>query len=84
MSKEIGDTIITQAADLGVPALKFNYRGESTINPLFNHFTSLAKSFAKGSTFMDRLTNSNFKFNHNREDIFEGLANQTKVKISFD
>jgi|GEM_PF-5208853 len=76
--------IITQAADLGVNSLKMNWKGESTINPHFRDITTYAKLLAKGSTFIDRLTNSNFKFRTDREDIFEGLCNQTKVKISFD
>lgn len=76
--------IIAEAADLGVNSLKFNYRGESTLNPAFKEITSFAKEHAVGSTFIDRLTNSNFKFITNRDDIFEGLCNQTKVKVSLD
>lgn len=84
MSKETGEKIITQAAKLGVKSIKTNHRGESTINPNFNHFTTLARSLARRGTFIDRVTNSNFKFPTSREDIFEGLCNQTKVKVSFD
>jgi radical SAM protein with 4Fe4S-binding SPASM domain len=39
---------------------------------------------AHGGVFIDRLTNSNFKFPTERDDIFEGLCNQTKVKVSLD
>lgn len=84
MSFETGMKIINQAADLGVSSIKMNFRGESTINPHFQKFTAAAKSLARGRTFIDRLTNSNFKFATSREDIFEGLCNQTKVKVSFD
>lgn len=84
MKYEIAEKIVLEAAELGVNSLKFNYKGESTINPHFSKITSLAKYHASGSTFIDRITNSNFKFMTNREDIFEGLCNQTKVKISFD
>ena len=84
MSKELAFEIISQCATLGVNSLKFNWRGESTLNPHFKDITAFAKSFAGGSTFIDRLTNSNFKFPTHREDIFEGLCNQTKVKVSFD
>ncbi len=77
-------TIIEQAAEIGVNSIKFNYRGESTLHPNFEAITAYAKSFARGATFIDRLTNSNFKFKTDREDIFEGLCNQTKVKVSFD
>ncbi len=76
--------IVTQAAALGVHSIKTNWRGESTMNPEFSRMTRLVKSLASGSTFIDRLTNSNFKFPHERDDIFEGLANQTKVKVSYD
>lgn len=84
MSRPTGHKIINNAAELGVNSLKFNWKGESTINPNFKLFTSHAKQLASGSVFIDRLTNSNFKFRTDREDIFEGLCNQTKVKISYD
>lgn len=84
MQKDIAMKIVTQAADLGVNSLKFNWRGESTLNPHFKEILSYAKRLAGGSTFIERLTNSNFKFGHNRSDVFEGLACQTKVKVSFD
>lgn len=76
--------IIRQAYEMGVNSLKFNWKGESTLNPNFYNITSYARSLANGSTFIDRLTNSNFKFPSDREDIFKGLCNQTKVKISYD
>lgn len=84
MTWDTAEQIVLQAASLGVNSLKMNWKGESTINPRFRDITALAKSLARGSTFIERLTNSNFKFRTNREDIFEGLANQTKVKISYD
>lgn len=76
--------ILSDAADLGVNSIKLNFRGESTLNPRFKDIAKFVKDHAKGSTFIDRITNSNFMFNPNREDIFEGLCNQTKVKVSFD
>lgn len=84
MEIKTAQLIIAQAADLSTPAIKLNWKGESTINPFFKEIAKFAKDHAKGSTFMDRLTNSNFKFAHTRDDIFEGLSYQTKVKISFD
>lgn len=84
MKYETAETIITQSAELGVHSLKMNWKGESTTNPKFSQITALAKSLAHGSVFIDRLTNSNFKFQTSREDIFEGLCNQTKVKVSYD
>lgn len=80
----VGERIIKQSATLGVHSLKFNWKGESTINPNFYRLTKIAKDMADSSIFIDRLTNSNFKFATNREDIFRGLCNQTKVKISYD
>lgn len=76
--------IIDQAAKIKVHSLKFNWKGESTLHPDFRSITSYAKLYARGVTFIDRLTNSNFKFPTENEDIFLGLCNQTKVKVSFD
>lgn len=84
MSRATIEKILYSAAEAGVHSLKFNYRGESTLNKNFLFATSLAKSLARGSTFIDRITNSNFKFATDRDDIFQGLQNQTKVKVSYD
>ncbi len=84
MSYDTAMLIIADAADLGVNSLKFNHKGESTLNPNFAKITKFAKDHAHGSTFIDRITNSNFKFSTNNDEIFKGLCNQTKVKISFD
>ena len=84
MSWETARRIIDQSADLGVNSLKMNWKGESTINPNFPKITAYAKSLSRGSTFIDRLTNSNFKFRTDKDDIFAGMMNQTKVKVSFD
>lgn len=84
MSFDLAKKVIVEAAELGVHSLKFNYRGESTMNPAFEEITAYAKLLARGATFIDRLTNSNFNFRLDREDIFRGLCNQTKVKVSFD
>lgn len=84
MDTDVAFKAIEQAAKMGVHSLKFNYRGESTMHKDFEKITSYAKSLARGGTFIDRLTNSNFNFRNDREDIFLGLCNQTKVKVSFD
>lgn len=84
MTYDTAMLIIADAATIGVNSLKLNFRGESTLNPRFKDITKFAKDHAKGSTFIDRITNSNFMFASNRDDIFEGLCNQTKVKVSFD
>ena len=79
MSKILASKIIHDAAAIGVNSLKFNYRGESTMNPHFEEITHLAKGLASKGTFIDRVTNSNFNFRNDREDIFRGLCNQSKV-----
>jgi radical SAM protein with 4Fe4S-binding SPASM domain len=76
--------ILMQGAELGVHSVKTNWRGESTLNPRFHDITKLAYDLADGMTYLDRLTNSNFKFDTRREDIFKGLCYQTKVKVSYD
>jgi radical SAM protein with 4Fe4S-binding SPASM domain len=85
MNVDLALKIVNQSADLGVHSLKFNYRGEGTLNHNYTRVTKFAKHLAKGSTFIDRLANSNFKFHpKRRDDIFEGLSNLTKVKVSYD
>lgn len=85
MDKNLAFKIILQCADLGVNAMKFNYRGEATLNPAYREIVEFCKDQARGSTFIDRLTNSNFKFQpRRRDDIFEGLSHLTKVKVSYD
>lgn len=84
MPYEMAIDIIDQAASIGVNSLKFNWKGESTLHPEFGLITKYAAMHASGGTFIDRLTNSNFKFPTENESIFEGLCHQTKVKVSFD
>lgn len=84
MAFNVAAKIVHQAANLGVPAMKFNWKGEATINPHFGEITGLAKRLSGGGVLIDRLTNSNFKFRTDREDVFLGLCNQTKVKVSYD
>lgn len=80
MPFDIALKILRQSAEVGVSSVKLNYRGESTLHPKFYQVAYYAKALG----FIDRLTNSNFKFQTNREDIFEGLCYQSKVKVSFD
>lgn len=84
MDRDLALKLVTEAGNMGVHSIKFNYRGESTMHPNFEEITRHAKRLAYRSTFLDRLTNSNFNFRNDREDIFRGLCNQTKVKVSFD
>ena len=85
MKLDVAKLIIDQAAQMGVNSLKFNWRGESTLNPHFEEITAYAKSLAHGPVFIDRITNSNFNFSGKRRfDILDALKNQTKVKVSLD
>jgi radical SAM protein with 4Fe4S-binding SPASM domain len=84
MPLEMAKSVIDQASELGVNSLKWNYRGEATMNKNFREITAYAKSLASGSTFIDRIINSNFNFRNDNGDVFQGLLNQTKVKVSFD
>lgn len=85
MGKELAHKLILECADLGVNSIKFNYRGEATLNPNYYEIVELAQRLARGSTFIDRLTNSNFKIHpKKRDEVFKGLATLTKVKVSYD
>lgn len=85
MSWSLAEKIVKESAEIGVHSLKFNWKGEGTLNPYYKEVTALAKKLSGGSTFIERLANSNFKiYPKRREEIFEGLANLTKVKISYD
>lgn len=84
MSFELAVSLLQQAACLGVNSLKFNARGEGTLHPQYMEIAKYAKSLSRGSTFLDRIANTNIKFGYDREDLFQGLCAMTKVKISFD
>ncbi|MCK5358311.1 MAG: SPASM domain-containing protein [Elusimicrobiales bacterium] len=78
MPLNLAKSIIDQASDIGVPALKFNWRGESTIHPEFSTILEYAKS--KG-TFYDLLVNTNGNY---ISDAIDGLLSATKVIFSVD
>jgi radical SAM protein with 4Fe4S-binding SPASM domain len=86
MPTKLAEKILRQAAELKVPSVKLNWKGESTLHDDFESITEYAKwlSHRYPGAFIDRLTNSNFKFPTERADIFVGLTYQTKVKVSFD
>jgi len=83
MDIEVAKRIIRLCGEAGVHSLKFNWRGESTLNKRYAEITSYAKSFRKGSTFIELLANTNFNYRV-PEHLFDGLCNLTKVKISYD
>ena len=85
MSFDLANKIILESADIGVNSLKFNWKGEGTLNPDYSAITYMAKCLSHDSVFIERLANSNFKISPNkREGIFWGLSHLTKVKISYD
>lgn len=84
MSFPTAERILKQGAALGVHSVKFNYRGEPTLNPAFISIAYTAKAYAFGSTYIDRVINSNFKFSARSDDIIRALCAMTKVKCSFD
>jgi len=85
MDTELALGLISEAGRMGVPSIKFNYRGEPTMHPQFRKITEWSKDMNnRHGAFIDRLVNSNFNFRSDRIDIFEGLCNLTKVKVSFD
>lgn len=88
MRKELAMDLIYEGSKLGVQSIKFNYRGESTLNPHFPkiaRYAELRNKLLNGKVFIDRIINSNFKFHESKRlDIFSGLCHLTKVKVSFD
>lgn len=70
--------IITEAAKIGIPAIKFNWRGESTLHPDFVQILGYAGGLAQ---FHDIIINTNG--NYESYKMF-GLAHCTKVIFSLD
>ena len=93
MSTEMAFKIIDQAAEIGVPAIKFNWRGESTIAPNYSKIVSYAseKTMMSGSfgadgyteepSFFELLSNTNANC---PDAALDGLMKCTKVMISLD
>ena len=82
MTLDTARLIIDDAAQNGVSSLKFNWKGEGTLNP---YYPEIAKYAYDQGCFVERIVNSNFKIPPNkRERIFEALSYMTKVKVSYD
>ena len=85
--------IIDEAAAMGVPALKFNWRGESTIHPDYSTILKYASLKEVGGendkeedgcyrpAFHELLVNTN---GNCKDHAIEGLMAATKVMISLD
>lgn len=78
MDKDLALYIIEQAYKIGVPALKFNWRGESTLH---QNFTEILKRVKTDYFFYDVIVNTNGNV---PDDALEGLRYTTKVVISLD
>ena len=55
MKKELAFKLIDQASELGIPSMKFNWRGEPLLNPKFPEIVDYAKQ--KG--ILETLINTN-------------------------
>lgn len=77
MPKGLAKMALVEAADLGVPAVKMNWRGEATIHPDFSEITDLAHQLK----FKDILVNTNGNY---KQDVVYGMMNCTKVMFSVD
>jgi len=80
MDLALATRAIEEASHIGVSSLKFNYRGEATQNPYFSKIVEYSSKF----NFIDRILNSNFKFDTNKNEIFIAMCTLTKVKVSYD
>lgn len=78
MDVNLAKKIILEAAHIGVPALKFNWRGESTMHMYFSEIMQLAYNL---SSFHDLIVNTNGNCNG---DSIKGLMYANKIIISID
>ena len=77
IDKDLAINIIHEADNLGIPAIKLNWRGEPTLHPDFNYITDIAKH----CDFYDIIINTNLNCT---VDKIHGLMRCTKVIISLD
>lgn len=77
MPKEMALHIIDEAKDLGVPALKFNFRGESVLHKYFSEIVR----YAERAGFWELLSNTN---GNCPESSLDGLMACSKVMVSLD
>lgn len=96
MPTQMAKALIDEAAKLGVPAIKFNFRGESTMHPDFSEIVAYAAAKADDDTgpwrivagrtpgkplFHELLVNTNANCG---EGAIKGLLVATKVMVSLD
>jgi radical SAM protein with 4Fe4S-binding SPASM domain len=78
MDLDLAIRTINEAHKIGVPALKFNWRGEGTLNP---NFTRIVEYAASLESFHELLLNTNGNFG---EQALDGVLACTKVMYSLD
>lgn len=95
MPADLALRLIDEAAELGIPAIKFNWRGESTLHPDYSRIIGYAAAknvpigskmtperFNKGpAAFLDLLVNTNANC---KDHAIPGLMAATKVAVSLD
>jgi len=77
MDIDMAIKILNSAHKLGVPSIKYNWRGESTLNPNFSRISEYASTL----NFHDRLINTNGNYG---DQAIDGLMACTKVMFSLD
>lgn len=77
MDLDLAIRVIDEAHKIGVPALKFNWRGESTLSPDFSRIVEYAAHFS----FHDLLINTNGNYG---DHAIAGMMACTKVMFSLD
>lgn len=78
MDSGLATRIISHASKIGIPSLKFNWRGESTLHP---DFTNIMKFAKRHGDFHERLINTN---GNCPDHALPGLMYATKVMVSLD
>lgn len=84
MPATMANEIIDQAASMGVPALKMNWRGESTLHPEYHEILQYAATRFRNireRAFFDILVNTNANC---KDEAIKGLMYATKVMVSLD
>jgi radical SAM protein with 4Fe4S-binding SPASM domain len=89
MSEELALRVIDECAAIGVPAIKMNWRGESTLHPQYSEIMLYAKNKINPNTkwttqspaFFDILVNTN---GNCPAKAIPGLMCATKVMVSLD
>ena len=78
MPKDLAFRLIDEACKAGIPALKFNWRGESTLH---QNFSEILKYAARDKCFYDIIINTNGTV---PDAAINGLMSATKVVVSVD